>query len=49
MTAITIIITIVGFVASVPVGGYLARKQVISDWTLDQEIQWWIDLVRGKL
>jgi hypothetical protein len=43
---LTVLLTLVGFVVSIPIGGWLARRQVISDWTLDDEIEWWINLVR---
>ena len=45
---ITAIVTIICFVVSIPIGGWLARRQLYHDWTLDQEIQWWINFIGGR-
>jgi hypothetical protein len=41
-------ISVLGFLAGAVIGGYLARKQAgWSWWTLDDEIEWWIKLIKG--
>lgn len=45
----TAILTVLGFVAGAVIGGYLARKQAgVTGWTMDDEIEWWINLLRGN-
>lgn len=44
----TIIVTILCFILSIPIGGWLARRRVIRDWTLAQELEWWLNLITGK-
>jgi uncharacterized protein YneF (UPF0154 family) len=47
-SVITIIVTVICFIISIPIGGWLARRQLCRDWTLDQEIQWWIDFISRR-
>jgi len=45
---INIFMTIICFLVGIVLGGFLARKRVISNWTLNQELRWWIELILGK-
>ena len=45
---LNIIVTIICFLMGIVLGGFLARKRVKPDWTIDQEIKWWIGLFTGK-
>jgi hypothetical protein len=48
VTIITVILTVLGFLAGAVIGGFLARKQAgYAGWTMDDEIQWWIRLIKG--
>ena len=42
-----ILLTVVCFILSLPIGGYLARRQVLPHWTLDDEIAWWIKFIKS--
>lgn len=44
----TLFIFIVWFVIGTFIGSYLAKKRIWPVWTVDDEVKWWMKLIRGR-
>lgn len=46
---LTVLVTLLCFVGGCFIGGFLARRQAgHTAWTMEDEIRWWVKLVKGR-